>query len=377
MTRDLYLLTTDLETQRVVAHALGLDSAAFRQRMLHSVAELTSCLEKHTVPLVLIDIDPEPLVALGNIEPLVQRFTETRFVVLCSTLSNEVMIEAMQVGVRNCLVKAKLERDLPPVVKRLARDRAGENSGIVVSVLSARGGCGSTTVALNLASELHQPEGPPVLLVDMDLDYGAAAPYLSLEPEFGLQHVLAQGANIDSQLISSTAATFEEGFQVLASPATAGPVDPQSIALGAVDTMLSACKSHYGHTVIDAPRMPMDSAVRLARASAITIVVLELAVVDVRRARSLFNELAARAVPRDSMIALVNCYKKRGSMLTLADAEEALNGVSIATVREDFESTMKAINLGSPLSKIAPRSNARKDIRDLLQSIHSRLESAA
>ena len=89
-------------------------------------------------------------------------------------------------------------------------------SGEVMTVISASGGCGATTIAVNLADEIAQKQKQPTLIWDLDTAYGAVASYLGLTPRYGADHVLHYGGDIDAQLIKSTASVHNDRLHVLA-----------------------------------------------------------------------------------------------------------------------------------------------------------------
>ena len=93
--------------------------------------------------------------------------------------------------------------DLPQVLSRLtpANVPMTPGEGTVITVMSASGGCGSTTLAFNLANEIAVSGGQPLLLIDMDWYYGAAAPYLGIEGRYGVAAVLTHEGHIDAHLV--------------------------------------------------------------------------------------------------------------------------------------------------------------------------------
>lgn len=377
MTGELVLLAHDRQTEQVVAQALERAGLALRLGTCRSLAELAGRLETSSASIALVDVDPAPMAALIELEPLVRRFSTTRFVLLCSELAHEVLVEAMQIGARHCLAKRALPAELHSVLRRWSQDGCGTPPrGAVVSLLSTRGGCGVTTLAINLAEELRLEQSEPVLLVDLDLDYGACSTFLGVEPTYGVADVLAGGAGIDSELLRSTASKFRDDFQVLASPASIDPAQAHRLDLTHLQRFLHACRQTYRVTVVDAPRLPPESTLRLARASAAVLVVFELAVVDLRAARARIQSLEAQGIDSRKIFPLANRYKKRGPMLRLQDAEQALEGRKILTVSNDFESVIRSVNLGETMAELAPRSPARKDIRELLPVLASHLSKA-
>jgi pilus assembly protein CpaE len=90
--------------------------------------------------------------------------------------------------------------------------------GKLFAVLGARGGCGSTTVAVNLALALEQlrrkPDKPTLLLDAAPL--GHAALHLNLKPQFTLTDLLGHTARLDAALLTSLLVRHESGLELLA-----------------------------------------------------------------------------------------------------------------------------------------------------------------
>lgn len=371
---EVLLMTRDPETERAVDLALESTPQAYRQlAVCADVRELMQRMENRQTAVALIDTEPHPMAILSSVEPLIRKFPATRFVVLCRESGQDLVLESMQIGARYCLPKGSIVADLPGALKRLLQD-AGPTSGAggkIITVLSASGGCGGTTLSINLAEELHQHSGKPSLIIDMDRFYGAVGTYLGLKSSYGIVDVLAQRGTIDAQLVGTTAMAFDADLHVLLSPASIDFADPLPMPYDQLDAALLGCRQAFDYTVIDAPRMPMDVAATLAQASALTFIVLELAVIDIRTARAMLNALTDLRVPHDKIHFIANRFRKRNPMLSLEDAQKALERSTIHTVSNDFESAIKSINYGQTLADVAPRSAMRKDIRDLVAVIES------
>lgn len=376
---EVLLMTREENTHRAVDMALeSTPQVARHLEVCSGVRELAQHLENRQTAVALVDADPQPLATLNALEPLVRKYPHTRFVVISRHTNGELLEEAMQIGARRCVHKDNLVADLPPVLRRLVQDISvgtGE-SGSIVTVLSASGGCGCTTVAINLADELQLATGKKALLIDMDRFYGAMATYLGVQGGYGIVDVLAQRGTIDAQLVTSTSLQTQNGLHVLLSPATVNFADPMPMPYDQLDSALFACREGFGYTVIDAPRMPMDVAASLAQQSALTLIVFELGVVDIRCARAMLGAMIDLRVPRERIHFVVNRFRKRGSLISYEDARAALEGMPIHRLGNDFEGASRAINLGQTLSQAAPRSDLRKDLKELAALVTAQAPSA-
>jgi len=380
---EILLLTRDQQTARSVeqaAHSSG--GMVSRITPFTDSRELAARLDREPAPLALVDLGPQPLLALPGLEPLIRKFPGTRFVIVCAELQTELLLEAMQVGARTCLPQSEIATELASVVRRLLQELPAPAAsamgplGKIVTVLSASGGCGGTTVAVNLAEELRLETDRPALVVDLDQHYGSVSAYLGVNGHYGVADILSHVGAIDSQLVRSTALGHSDKLHVLISPASVNFTEPAALSWERLEQLLGACKQTYGYTVIDAPRVPSAVAARLAVESAMTLVVFELVVVDIRCARDVLGALAERGVASDSVLPIANRYRKRNPMLSFEDAQKALGGRDLAHVTNDYESAMRSLNLGKLLAGVAPRSPMRKDLRDLALRVEAQSKSS-
>ena len=371
---SLLLVTSEPETTRAVRAALESNPGLGLAGVCANLRDVPYRLECVPTPGVIVDIDPQPAQMLEELDPVIMKFPDTRFVVLSNTQGDGILLRAMQAGARYLLPKEAISSDLVNVLQEILPKRSKVSSahGTLITVLSASGGCGATTVAVNLADELRQRAGEPVLLIDLDNIYGAVAAYLGLRSRYGIADILAhQEGHIDSQLVTSSALSYSEDFHVLISPVSIAPLSPASLRYETLSTVLNACKQAYRYTVVDAPRVPLDAAVTLASASKRVFIVFQLTVKDLAAVRSILTGLTERGVPSEVIVPLVSRYRKRDPMISLEEAERAIGGRPLERVSNDSRSALRSINYGQPLARVAPSSSLRQELRQLAVRISS------
>jgi pilus assembly protein CpaE len=362
--RKILLLTGEANTAHAVAAALKDHDQFTTNGTARNLQELVSQLQGHVAPAALVDIDGQAERILGDLEHIVAEFPETRFVVLSSELRSEWLLASIQAGARHYLLKKSIATDLAPVLTRLSSDLAGNGLGTLVTVLGASGGCGVTTVAVNLAYELQQVSTEPTLLVDLDVAYGGLAAYLGASGRYGIADVMAHEGHIDADLIRSTAVECGPGLGMLISPATANFQAPTAMDYSRLSDALEACRRASKYVVVDGGRAGAEVASTLAAHSQMTIVLFQLNVKDIRHARSIMAALAERGVPADRIVPMASRWHRR-SPVSLADACRALSLTTIDRIENDFRSAISAMNYGQPLRKAAPRSGLMRDMRKL------------
>jgi len=366
----------DAATQSAVTSAMSEDVGLAYGGACPDISAMANHLEQQSALVVFVDVDsaPDPDRLFRQLELATAQHPTTRFIVLARELSGGLVMRSMQAGARHVQAKDAIADELAGVVQRLVATATAKSSeaGFAVTVLSASGGCGATTIAVNLANELQILMSRQVLIMDLDYAYGAVGTYLDATGQFGIADVREQAEEIDAQMVRSTAVRFSEQLHVMLSPVSTGNLDPPPLTSYRLDSVLLACKQGYRATVIDAPRISMEVAATLARASVLTLVVMQPSVKDTRMAKALLHGLRQAGVPSERVQSLVNrCRSRR--MVPLGDIREALGVQNVESVTNDYASVIKSINYGAPLSESAPRSTVRKELAALASQVQARL----
>jgi len=370
---NIALVTRQPATTSAVDDALVAAGSAQVQSACADLDELVAHLRQAPIAAALVDLDPEPAQILERLTPVVSRFPETRFIALADTVDSDTLLRAMEAGTRHVLAKAAIADDLSGVLDRLV-GRSIEPAapdGAVATVLSASGGCGATTVAINLISELHAATRESSLLVDLDCHFGVTDAYLGLRGDYGLADVLARPAATDPDLIRSTSIDYQDQFSLLRSPATANLPAEQPLDAKQLAAVARACSSAYRYTVFDAPRVPMSVAAELASVSSLTLIILQMSVKDLRVVRSMLAALSRMTGGTGRILPVINRYARRGSMISAEETGKVL-GCEYAVIANDYRSTIRSINYGQTLQRVAPRSPCRRDIQRIAERIFER-----
>jgi pilus assembly protein CpaE len=170
------------------------------------------------------------------------------------------LAEIVQVGACDLVPLHADHADLRETLARAARlTRArlgvaagpGGGRGRVVMVASASGGCGKTFVATTAAPCLARATGGPVVLVDLDLQFGEVSTALRLRPELTITDALAaEAAGADlSEILDEYLLSHPDGFKVLAAPTR--PAEADSVTPGDVTRLLDVLRARRAWVVVD------------------------------------------------------------------------------------------------------------------------------
>jgi Flp pilus assembly CpaE family ATPase len=173
-----------------------------------------------------------------------------------------ILTDALRAGVRE-VVQADDQAALATACRRsldvsegllagplpdVAAQSAGE--GRIVTVFAAKGGCGKTTLAINLAVALAK-DGRRVCLVDLDLAFGDVAISVQLSPARTIVNALPMAGHVDTTGASSLLTRYRPGLDMLLAPTTPG--DAEKIPPPLIRELLTVLRGMYDYVVVDTP----------------------------------------------------------------------------------------------------------------------------
>jgi pilus assembly protein CpaE len=238
--------------QSAIGPALAVDNLALLRRALeHS---------RDDVVVVGPDIDLDAACEFASSERVAN---PARGVVLVRRrVDAHVLTTALRAGVRevvlfddlrqlneSCRAAERVARDLRAAQQQPGTAQPMSNSGQLITVFSAKGGCGKTTVATNLAMSLAS-QGSSVCLVDLDLAFGDVGIAMQLFPTRTIADAVAL-SHLDATAAKSIVTPYRDGLDTILAPVEPGTAD--SIPASTVVSLLRVLKTMYAYVVVDTP----------------------------------------------------------------------------------------------------------------------------
>jgi pilus assembly protein CpaE len=232
------------------------------------------------------------------------------------------------------------------------------------TVMGSVGGCGATTVAIELATTLadRATKGERVALVDLNLVDGAIAAYLGATPNMMLAEASASPDRIDAALLDVFATKVSHGLDLLAAPRDAKAF--ARVSQTAVCRLLEMACQTYDWIVIDLPRHHQPWTLDVLAGSDEVLVVSELTVPALLSARALATEVETEVAQGAQPRIILNRLASRmfGPAPSLAEAEKALQRKADGGITSDWEAAAASVNLGGSISHHRPRSKIVRDV---------------
>jgi pilus assembly protein CpaE len=240
-------------------------------------------------------------------------------------------------------VEPLTQADVQSALGRVTAHVGGAASGQIFAFLGAKGGVGTTTAAVNVATELARVSPGATLLIDLHLAYGDAAVFLGAEPRFSVMDAIENIEKLDEAFFRSLVVRTLNGLDLLASSgrATNMPVDAAQIG-----HVIDFASRHYQYSVLDVPRS--EPAVLDSLENVKTIVIVanqELA--TVRSAARIAATLRQR-YGRERIRVVVSRYDPRAE-IGQDDVQRAVGGSIKHVFPSDYRVALEAMNNGRPL----------------------------
>jgi pilus assembly protein CpaE len=278
--------------------------------------------------------------------PLLKRqHPTTGVVIIASRLDPSLLLDAMRSGVNEFVCEPLDAADLEAAITRLIAQRpVAAVIGQVFAFVGAKGGVGTTTVAVNVASALGQLQRDSALFIDLHVANGDAAVFLGAEPRFSIVDALENTHRLDEVFFRGLIAKTKCGVDLLASSdrVMVTPLDVRRIR-----TVIDFAARHFRYIVLDVPRS--DAAVLDALEGVTRIVVVanqELA--TVRSASRMAASLRQR-YGKDKLTVVVS-RSDRLAEIGHEDVERAVGTPVRHSFPSDYRRALQALNKGRPLT---------------------------
>ena len=243
-----------------------------------------------------------------------------------------------------------------------ARADENEHAGLVITVLSSKGGSGKTTVASNLAVGLAKGAPGRVAILDLDLQFGDVASAISLAPHATIADAARANGRLDRTALKVFLEPHPGGFYVLAGPHF--PNEAEEISSSTVAHVIELLAKEFDYVVVDTAAGLDEYALAAAERSTDLVMVCATDVPSVRSLRK-----AADALDLLGMTAA-----RRHFVLNRSDARVGLAqrdivatvGMPVDVAVPSSRSVPISINQGSPVIASDPRSPVSRALTELV-----------
>jgi pilus assembly protein CpaE len=265
----------------------------------------------------------------------------------------------------------RLDSELSAPPPRHEPGSAGRRRAFVTTVFSPKGGVGKSVVAVNLAAALARRSGEPVVVLDLDLQFGDVAVMLRLQPVHTFTDAISAGDLLDETLLRSFLGRHEKsGVYVLAAPTS--PSEADHVDPGAMLRVLDLLRDMFSHVVIDTPPHLSEVVLQAVAESDMVGFVVAMDVPSVKNARLGLQAFSLLQLPLNKVVLVLN---RAGSKVHLAphDVERVLEMKVDLSLPSDV-TVIQSVNQGVPVLLEYPRSPFSGQVSQLADLVLTRAD---
>jgi len=301
--------------------------------------------------VVFLDLarEPEPFFAFAN---QLRRVRPTVKLIACSAAvppQPSLLLEAMRSGVQDFLGKPVQPESLKDLLLRISQDqniKEFPSQDKLIVIMGAKGGVGTTTVAVNLGVQLATFARKRTVLLDFARPLGNVHLLLDLHPKFGIRDAVDSLDRLDSHFLAGLLTHHKTKLEVLGGATQ--PEEWQSIDVGVLDRLVNVTQNAFDVVLLDMGAQFSTEWVTILRMARMILIVAEANVPSLWTLERRILALKGFGIPQDRARIIINRWHK-GDDEVLKSIQKDINRPIFASLPNDFRKASQAVNLGTPI----------------------------
>jgi len=301
--------------------------------------------------VVFLDLarEPEPFFAFAN---QLRRARPTIKLIACSAAvppQPSMLLEAMRSGVQDFLGKPVQTESLKDLLLRIAQDLNSKefpSQDKLIVVMGAKGGVGTTTVAVNLGVQLATFARKRTVLLDFARPLVNVHLLLDLHPKFGIRDAVESLDRLDSHFLAGLLTRHKTKLEVLGG--TTQPEEWQAIDVNVLDRVVNVTQNAFDVVMLDMGSQFSVEWATILRMARMILIVAEANVPSLWTLERRLLALKGFGIPQDRARIIINRWHK-GDDEVLKSIQKDINRPIFASLPNDFRKASQAVNLGTPI----------------------------
>ena len=368
------------ETAAIVQAAIQ-DRRMAKAHVKHNMGGAPAAIEAYrnapTPNVIVLEATANPDALVEQLEDLSQYCDAGTKVVVVGRVNDIVLYRRlMGQGVSEYLVPPFTVIDFVQAISNLFRAPGAKPLGRVVSVIGAKGGVGSSTVAHNLAWTLAAGLEMSTIVADFDLGFGTAGLDYNQDPPQGVAEAVFAPERVDSNLIDRLLSKCGDNLSLLAAPATLDRV--YDLSETSFDSVVDTMRASTPWIVVDLPHAWTAWTRRILTASDEVLVVAAPDLANLRNAKNILDNVrAARPNDHPPRLAINGVGMPRRPEISVADFAKTVETTPLIVIPHDAKLFGAAANNGHMIAEIDAKSRVAEVFAELANTIVGRVEARA
>ncbi len=241
----------------------------------------------------------------------------------------------------------------------------------VVLFYGAKGGVGTTTIAINTAIALHKELGRRVCLIDANLQFGDHRVFLDLGLDRPSVVDLATAPTRDEELVRQILVKHESGIELLLAPPS--PETAELVNSDSLPEVVGLLANDFDYIILDVDKRLDEINLRLMDVAQTIYVVMTADLPCLKNVR-LVLETINHLGYSDEKVKLILNRSNAFTGINVKNAESALKRRIDYQIINEYRSAIGALNSGAPFMYTKADSVLGRDVLDFVKAIDKDLE---
>ena len=306
----------------------------------------------------IVDIRSDVSSGMAAIERLRAGHSAVAIFAVAGTSEPELILQAMRAGANEFFpwpasgIGRSTEESFQGAIRKTAARRDAASAGarqpcITHVFLGAKGGAGTTTVAVNCAVELARMTKRPTAILDLKPCLGEVALFLGVRPRFTVLDAIENLHRLDRDFLRELMSRHKSGLDILAGSEQFDRPNAQDA--GAIEELLRVLGKLYDYIIVDAGNMINSCAVAALYAADTIFLVANPDVPSIRNAQRLVDRARQLGAGSERIKVLLNRISDQ-HLIAPKQIETALGYGIHHSFTSDYRTVSTALNSGVPLT---------------------------
>lgn len=302
--------------------------------------------------LALVDIRGDSAGGMAAIERLRATRPTAAIFAIAGTNDPQLILQAMRAGANEFFTWPPEQDAFLGALRRTAGRRETAQAGTrqpssTLVFFGAKGGVGTTTVAVNCAVELARLTKRPTIIADLKSGFGEVALFLGVRPRFTLLDAIENLHRLDRDFLRELVARHKSGLEILAGSEQFDR--PGAGDASAIEELLRVLTKSHDYIVVDAGNAINSCALAALYAADTIFLVANPDVPSVRNAQRLVDRVRQLGAGGERIKILLN-RASEPFVIAPKQIETALGYGIHHTFPSDYQTVSTALNSGVPLA---------------------------
>jgi len=370
------ILVVDDDLLAVRLMTLSLESEGFLVSTASNAFEALRVIQTEQPDLIVLDVMMPDMDGVQMLRHLRSQPTTSDVPVIFLTAKTQLddKIAGLRAGADDYITKPADPREVTARVRALmlrSKRTPAAKQGRVVAVIGAKGGVGTSTIALNLAVALARRQTPTVL-IDLRPNAGTLAWQLKSPVRSSLADLVALPVDqLDSRQIEKSLVVHPSGLRVLFSPPASFRLSELPVAN--VGALVRGASALADVIFLDLPHLMSPASSEALRCSNMALLILGTDPITIACAEQALSLLEGCGLAGEAVALIIVNRAPTVAALSIGEIERKLQRTCLGMMPLAQEELAAGERQGAPLALSTTQTMATMALQELIERVRTRI----